>query len=58
MGLFKKPKTRIVTQQTQDAKEEKEETAATKARLLETEGGNKGAILGVNQGQSIRRIFG
>lgn len=59
MGLFSKPKTVYqTTPATQEATKEKEETAAKKSRLLETEGGNKGAILGANQGQSIRRIFG
>lgn len=56
MGLFSKPKTQYVTQNTQSA--EKEVKAVEKARLLETEGGNKGAQLQNNQGQSVRRIFG
>lgn len=56
MGIFSKPKTQVVTQ-TSDADKEKEQ-AAKKQRLLETEGGNKGAELALNQGQSVRRIFG
>lgn len=37
--------------------QEKEE-AKKKARLLETNGENKGAQLQTNQGQSVRKIFG
>lgn len=62
MGLFSKPKTQYVTQQTTDsseeAKETAKETAAKKQRLLETQGGNKGAELNAQQGKSVRRIFG
>ena len=57
MGIFSRPKTQVV-QQTQPAQEEKKETAKAKSRLLETQGGNKGAELQAQQGQSIRRIFG
>ena len=49
------PKTQVVTQ---PATEEKKDTAKAKSRLLETEGGNKGAQLSAEQGRSIRRIFG
>lgn len=56
MGMFSRPKTVTVTQNTQDA--EKEAAPAKKQRLLETEGGNKGAELAMSQGQSVRRIFG
>lgn len=59
MGIFSKPKTKVVqSQDTADSEAENKETAAKKQRLLETEGGNKGAQLGANQGQSVRRIFG
>lgn len=60
MGLFSKPKTTYVTQSTQDTDTEakKTEEVAKKQRLLETEGGNKGAQLQNTQGQSVRRIFG
>jgi hypothetical protein len=57
MGLFSKPSPTVV-QQTAPAQEEKKETAKAKSRLLETQGGNKGAELQAQQGQSIRRIFG
>ncbi len=59
MGIFSKPK--VKAEQTQDttaSTEEAKETAAKKQRLLETQGGNKGAELQANQGRSIRRIFG
>lgn len=59
MGIFSKPK--IKTEKTQDttaSTEEAKETTAKKQRLLETQGGNKGAELQANQGKSIRRIFG
>ena len=59
MGLFKSP--RVQTTQTQDttaSTEEAQETTAKKQRLLETQGGNKGAELQASQGKSIRRIFG
>lgn len=46
------------TPQTSAATEEKKETAKAKSRLLETSGGNKGAELNAQQGQSVRRIFG
>ena len=60
MGIFKTPSvsTSTSTESTSEAEEEKEETAATKARLLETDGGNKGAELLAQQGKSVRRIFG
>lgn len=58
MGMFSKPKTQYVTQETQASAEEKKETAVKKARLLETEGGNKGVQLSANQGQSVRKVFG
>ena len=61
MGLFSKPKqvTQTVAQEaTSSATEEKKETAKAKSRLLETQGGNKGAELNAQQGQSVRRIFG
>ena len=60
MGLFSKPKTTYVTQSTQDTDSEAKSTeeVAKKQRLLETEGGNKGAQLQNTQGQSVRRIFG
>lgn len=57
MGMFSKPKVQTVTQQVQDATTEKEK-AKNKARLTETEGGNKGALLDSNQGRNVRRIFG
>lgn len=44
------PDTTAVTQEKEEAKK--------KARLLETNGENKGAELQANQGQTIRRIFG
>lgn len=58
MGLFSKPKVSYVTSDTTASSEENESTAAKKARLLETEGGNKGAELTAQQGKSVRRIFG
>lgn len=58
MGVFSKPKTQTVVQQVEKASEEKKETTAKKQRLLETAGGNKGAELTAQQGQSVRRIFG
>lgn len=59
MGFFgKKQKVNTNSQAISDADKEKEETTAKKQRLLETEGGNKGAQLNVKQGQSVRRIFG
>ena len=60
MGVFSKPKTQTIVQQAEPAKatEEKKETTAKKQRLLETAGGNKGAELTAQQGQSVRRIFG
>ena len=45
------------TPDTTAATQEKEE-AKKKARLLETNGENKGAQLQANQGQSVRKIFG
>jgi len=59
MGLFSRPSTQtVVRESTAPATEEKKETAKAKSRLLETSGGNKGAELNAQQGQSIRRIFG
>ncbi len=58
MGIFARPKTQYNTQEVQKADEEQKETAKAKARLLETQGQNKGAELQVNQGQSIRKVFG
>lgn len=58
MGFFSKPKTQYVTQETTASTEEAKETAAKKQRLLETQGGNKGAELIAQQGKSVRRIFG
>lgn len=58
MGIFSKPKTQTVVQQVEKASEEKKETTAKKQRLLETDGGNKGAELTAQQGKSVRRIFG
>lgn len=46
------------SQSTTAATEEKKETAKAKARLLETQGANKGAELNAQQGRSVRRIFG
>lgn len=62
MGFFK-PKTKVVEQvtpanDTSESASEAKETAAKKARLTETEGGNKGAELQAGQGKSVRRIFG
>jgi hypothetical protein len=56
MGLFSKPSPTVI--QSSPAKEEKKDTAKAKSRLLETEGGNKGAELQAQQGRSVRRIFG
>lgn len=59
MGFFGKPKTvNTVSQPIAQATEEKKETRATKGRLVETEGGNKGAELQAGQGRSVRRVFG
>ena len=58
MGLFSRPSSPTVVQQTAPATEEKKDTAKAKSRLLETEGGNKGAQLQTEQGRSVRRIFG
>lgn len=60
MGFFKAPKTQIVTPATDTSATatEAKETAAKKARLTETKGGNKGAELQAGQGKSVRRIFG
>lgn len=58
MCFFGKSKTiDTASSQATQATEEKE-TAKQKARLLETEGQNKGAQLQANQGQSIRKVFG
>ena len=57
MGMFKSKK--VVVQPAQkDMEEEKEEAKASKARLLATEGQNKGAELNQAQGTSIRKVFG
>ena len=45
------------SQEISDADKEKEE-AKKKARLLETEEKNKGALIQQNQGQSLRKVFG
>lgn len=60
MGFFKTPKTQTVTpaNDTSESASEAKETAAKKARLTETEGGNKGAELQAGQGKTVRRIFG
>lgn len=59
MGLFGRPKSVTYTTPAQtSATEEKKDTAKAKSRLLETEGGNKGAELSDGQGKSLRRIFG
>ena len=47
----------VAQAETQNAQQEKE-AAKSKARLLETEGQNKGAELNASQGKTIRRIFG
>ena len=57
MGIFGRTKQIMPSVDSKAADEEKEE-AAKKARLLETEGGNKGAELQANQGANIRKIFG
>lgn len=57
MGMFSKPKTKVVTK-TKEADEEKAATRAEKQRLTETEGGSKGQLLNETQGKSVRRIFG
>lgn len=57
MGMFKSPKVSTQPAETK-AEEEKKETKLNKARLLETEGQNKGAELMASQGQSIRKVFG
>lgn len=49
--------TTYVSSDTKSAEKEKD-TAVKKSRLLETEGGNKGAQLGDGQGRSVRKIFG
>lgn len=61
MGLFSRPKVEYVNSsatQSADTEAKKTEEVAKKQRLLETEGGNKGAQLQNTQGQSVRRIFG
>ena len=59
MRFFGKSKpVQVASQPIQQATEEKKETRATKGRLVETEGGNKGAELQANQGRSVRRVFG
>lgn len=62
MGMFSKPKVQKVYESSQTDATDKEASStaevAKKQRLLETEGGNKGAQIAGNQGQSVRRIFG
>lgn len=60
MGFFKIPKQQTITPQTDTSESSKEakETTAKKARLLETQGANKGSELQTNQGKSVRKIFG
>lgn len=60
MGFFKPKTQQVVTpaNDTSNSATEAKETAAKKARLTETEGGNKGAELQAGQGKSIRKIFG
>lgn len=60
MGFFSKPKPQVqyVSQDTSASDAEKKETRTAKGRLLETEGGNKGAELQAGQGRSVRRVFG
>ncbi|MCD8378375.1 MAG: hypothetical protein LUB59_06270 [Candidatus Gastranaerophilales bacterium] len=55
MGLFSSSKQSYSSSST---KASKEETAAKKARLVETEVGNNGSELSSAKGQSIRKIFG
>lgn len=57
MGLFGSKKSKKIKTSNMD-EADKEAKAVAKQRLLETEGGNEGAILNQNQGQSVRRIFG
>ena len=57
MGLFSKPKTQYVTQETKASTEEAKETAAKKQRLLATQGGSNGSELSAQQGKNVRRIF-
>lgn len=57
MGMFKSKKVAVQPAQT-DMEKEKEETKVNKARLLGTEGENKGAELNQAQGASIRKVFG
>lgn len=54
MGFFKSDK--VTAQPAQ--KEAEEEKAVSKARLLGTEGENKGAELNAKQSGSIRKVFG
>lgn len=54
MGMFKSKKVEVQPAQT-DMEEEKK---VNKARLLSTEGENKGAELNQAQGASIRKVFG
>ena len=57
MGFFGKAKSVAPSPEINSATKEKEE-AKNKARLLETEGENKGAELQANQGASVRKVFG
>lgn len=57
MGWFGKTKT-IDTSAQMDAAKDEKESAAKKARLVETEGGSKGSELNASQGKSVRKVFG
>lgn len=57
MGFFGHTKTIQSSADTKSAAKEKEE-AKNKARLLATEGENKGEQLQANQAQSVRKLFG
>lgn len=50
-------KTKAVKIKTSEAKDEKEKAKA-KARLLGTEGENRGEELQAKQGASVRKVFG
>ena len=58
MGWFGSTKKVETSPQIEAATEEKKDTAAKKARLVETEGGNKGSELNTSQGKSVRKVFG
>lgn len=57
MGFFGKTKTIAPSVETKAA-DSKNEEAKKKARLLMTEGENKGQELQEKQGQTIRKVFG